>query len=76
MALTSVTETVFPEVGKGMPDVITYLDEVPWSTAADVKPMLMSTMVDTYQSYWASTGVTNLTSGCGLIKINGNAALT
>jgi hypothetical protein len=57
MTLTSVTETVFPEVGKGMPDVITYLDEVPWSTAADVKPMLMSTMVDTYLSYWAATGI-------------------
>lgn len=57
LANQSVTETVFPAIGKGMPDVITYLDEVPWSTAADVKPMLMSTMVDTYQSYWASTGV-------------------
>tara|TARA_R110000824_G_scaffold260873_2_gene449499 strand:+ start:151 stop:981 length:831 start_codon:yes stop_codon:yes gene_type:complete len=53
----SITETVFPAVGKGMPDVISYLDEVPWSTAADVKPMLISTMVDTYPSQWASTGV-------------------
>ena len=41
---TGITETVFPAVGKGMPDVISYLDEVPWSTAADVKPMKKSVM--------------------------------
>jgi len=42
--LAGVTETVFPAVGKGMPDVISYLDEVPWSTTADVKPMKISGM--------------------------------
>ena len=41
---TGITETVFPAVGKGMPDVISYLDEVPWSTAADVKSMKTSVM--------------------------------
>jgi hypothetical protein len=47
MALsTGITETVFPAVGKGMPDVISYLDEVPWSTAADVKPMKKSVMTE------------------------------
>jgi len=43
-----VTETVFPAAGKGMPDVISYLDEVPWSTAADVKPMKKSVMSESF----------------------------
>ena len=45
---TGITETVFPAVGKGMPDVISYLDEVPWSTAADVKPMKKSVMTESF----------------------------
>ena len=49
MAISAgVTETVFPAVGKGMPDVISYLDEVPWSTAADVKPMKKSVMTESF----------------------------
>jgi hypothetical protein len=45
---TGITETVFPAVGKGMPDVITYLDEVPWSTTADVKPLKKSVMTESF----------------------------
>ena len=45
---TGVTETVFPAAGKGMPDVISYLDKVPWSTAVDVKPMKKSVMTQSY----------------------------
>ena len=48
MTVTAATETVFPAVGKGMPDVISYLDEVPWSTAADVKPMKKSVMTESF----------------------------
>ena len=49
MAISAgVTETVFPAAGKGMPDVISYLDEVPWSTAADVKPMKKSVMTESF----------------------------
>jgi hypothetical protein len=49
MAISAgVTETVFPAAGKGMPDVISYLDEVPWSTAVDVKPMQKSVMTESY----------------------------
>ena len=46
--ITGITETVFPATGKGIPDVITYLDEVPWSTAADVKPMKKSVMTESF----------------------------
>ena len=49
---TGVTETVFPAVGKGMPDVITYIDEVPWSTTADVKPLKKSVMTESFN--WPS----------------------
>ena len=52
---TGVTETVFPAVGKGMPDVISYLDEVPWSTAADVKPMKKSVMTVSDSPPWDDT---------------------
>jgi len=45
---TGITETVFPAIGKGMPDVISYLDEVPWSTTADVKPMKKSVMTPVF----------------------------
>ena len=48
LANQNLTETVFPAVGKGMPDVISYLDEVPWSTAADVKPMKKSVMTESF----------------------------
>ena len=48
LANQSVTETVFPAAGKGMPDVITYLDEVPWSTAADIKPLKKSVMTESF----------------------------
>jgi hypothetical protein len=47
-ASAGVTEAVFPAAGKGMPDVISYLDEVPWSTAADVKPMKKSVMSESF----------------------------
>jgi|TARA_B110000014_G_scaffold226813_1_gene186311 hypothetical protein len=54
---TGITETVFPAVGKGMPDVISYLDEVPWSTAADVKPMKKSVMKETFTwPYYVPSG--------------------
>jgi len=46
--ISGITETIFPAVGKGMPDVITYLDEVPWSTTADVKPMKKSVMEQSF----------------------------
>ena len=46
--ISGITETVFPATGKGMPDVISYLDEVPWSTAVDVKPMQKSVMTESF----------------------------
>ena len=52
MTVTAATETVFPAVGKGMPDVISYLDEVPWSTAVDVKPMKKSVMTESTIPAW------------------------
>jgi len=64
MALsTGITETVFPAVGKGMPDVITYLDEVPWSTAVDVKPMQKSVMTESFTwPDYAPSGLYNPTT--------------
>ena len=60
---TGVTETVFPAVGKGMPDVITYLDEVPWSTAVDVKPMQKSVMTESFTwPDYAPSGLYNPTT--------------
>jgi hypothetical protein len=57
---TGVTETVFPAAGKGMPDVISYLDEVPWSTAADVKPMKKSVMTESFMPPWPGISPTFL----------------
>ena len=55
LAIQKLTETVFPAVGKGMPDVISYLDEVPWSTAVDVKPMKKSVMTVSDSPPWDDT---------------------
>jgi|TARA_R110000787_G_scaffold261719_1_gene367052 hypothetical protein len=54
--ISGITETVFPATGKGMPDVISYLDEVPWSTAADVKPMKKSVMSESVIPPWDIVG--------------------
>jgi hypothetical protein len=62
--ISGITETVFPATGKGMPDVISYLDEVPWSTAADVKPMKKSVMTESYTPwpYFIPSGLYNPTT--------------
>tara|TARA_B000000460_G_scaffold218569_1_gene169106 strand:+ start:2041 stop:2835 length:795 start_codon:yes stop_codon:yes gene_type:complete len=59
---TGITETVFPAVGKGMPDVITYLDEVPWSTTADVKPLKKSVMTPIDDGSFPPSALTNPTT--------------
>ena len=59
---TGITETVFPAAGKGMPDVISYLDEVPWSTAADVKPMKKSVMTLVDDGSFPPSTLTNPTT--------------
>ena len=57
-----VTETVFPAAGKGMPDVISYLDEVPWSTTVDVKPMKKSVMTLIDDGSFPPSALTNPTT--------------
>ena len=62
MTVTAATATVFPAVGKGMPDVISYLDEVPWSTAVDVKPMKVSVMTPIDDGSFPPSTLTNPTT--------------